>query len=76
MPTDRDKRLSELKELLLEKNYKKNINGAIDKATNIPRSDALKKVMKSKTSDRPVFVISFDPRLPPISNIVRNIGEG
>ena len=72
MPADRDKRLSELKELLLARGYKTNlVNSAIEKAKDIPRIKALEKVKKSKTSKRPVFVITFDPRLPSIAGIVK-----
>ena len=72
LPTDRDKRFGELKELLLARGYKTNlINSAIDKAKNIPRIKALEKVIKSKTPKRPVFVITFDPRLPSIAGIVK-----
>ena len=41
------------------------------KARRIPRQEALKKVVKSKDSKRPVFVISFDPRLPSITAIIK-----
>ena len=69
---DRDKRLEELKSLLLTRNYKsKLIDAAIQKAIQIPRTEALKKVIKSKNSPRPVFAITFDPRLPSISGIVQ-----
>ena len=72
LPADRDKRLSELKELLLAREYKpKLINSAIEKAKDIPRKKALEKVKKSKTSNRPVFVITFDPRLTSIAGIVK-----
>ena len=72
LPTDRDKRLNELKELLWERNYKpKVINSAIEKARSITREKALEKVMKNKTTNRPVFAIEFDPRLPSIPNIIR-----
>ena len=47
------------------------INSAIEKARNIPRTKALERVKKSKTSNRPVFVITFDPRLPSISGIIQ-----
>ena len=64
---DREKRFSELKDLLLSRDYKpKVIDSAIQKARNIPREEALKRVNKSKSSERPVFVIQYDPRLPSI----------
>jgi hypothetical protein len=72
LPADRDRRLNELKELLLERDYRpKVINAALDKARCISREKALEKVMKTKSNERPVFVITFDPRLPAISNIVK-----
>ena len=71
LPQDREKRFQELKELLLARDYKGGvINNAIEKARQIPRTEALKKVVRGKDSQRPVFVISFDPRLPSITNIV------
>ena len=70
--TDREKRFSELRELLLSRDYKPGIiNSAIEKARNVPRSEALKRVFRKKSSRRPVFVVNYDPRLPSIPNIVR-----
>ena len=72
LPEDRDKRLAELKVMLLERDYKPNlIEAAIERAKEIPRTEALKKVVKQKQSKRPVFVVTFDPRLPSINNIVQ-----
>ena len=69
---DREKRFSELKDLLLSRDYKSGmIDSAIERARNIPRSEAVKRVSKEKTSERPVFVIHFDPRLPSIPAIVK-----
>ena len=68
----REKRFSELKEMLLDREYSsKIINTAIDKARQISRSKALEKVVRNKTTDRPVFVIHYDPRLPSINSIVK-----
>ena len=68
----REKRFSELKDMLLSREYSSNIiNAAIDRARNIPRLEALKKVVKCKTSERPVFVIHYDPRLPSVNNIIK-----
>ena len=70
-PESRDLRLSELKEMLLARNYKKNIvNSAIAKAISIPRSEAIKRVIRQKQTNRPVFVVTYDPRLPSISKII------
>ena len=71
LPADRDKRLAELKKMLLERDYKPGlIDAVIEKAKAIPRSEALKKVENKKDNKRPVFVITYDPRLPSITNIV------
>ena len=72
LPTDRDRRLAELKIMLIERDYKPGlIDAAIEKAKAIPRDEALKKVNTEKQSKRPVFVVTYDPRLPSISNIVQ-----
>ena len=72
LPEDRDRRLTELKVMLLERNYKpKLIEAAIAKAKSIPRMEAIKKVEIEKQKRRPVFVVTFDPRLPSISSIVQ-----
>ena len=47
------------------------IESAIERARKIPRTEALKRVHREKTSNRPVFVINFDPRLPSIPSIVK-----
>ena len=68
---DREKRFSELKNLLLSRDY---ISGVIDyaigRARKVPRTEALKKVIRPKNSQRPVFVINYDPRLPSVTQIV------
>ena len=70
-PTDREKRFSELRSLLLSRDYKaKIIDSAIEKAREIPRTQALKRVHKEKSSSRPVFVVNYDPRLPSIPGII------
>ena len=45
------------------------IDRAIDKARKVPRKLALRKVTKKKETNRPVFAVTFDPRLPAINNI-------
>ena len=68
---DRDKRFSELKSMLLARGYSAGIiNAAIEKAKKIPRFEALKKVVGSKETERPVLVIHYDPRLPSVSQII------
>ena len=69
---DREKRFLELKDLLLSRVYKpKIIDSAIERARNIPRKEALKKVNKENNSTRPVFVMHFDPRLPSIPSTIK-----
>ena len=72
-PEQRDQRLSELKELLISRKYKpKIIDAAIEKAKSIPRWKALERVTKKKsTSRRPVFAVTFDPRLPSLPGIMK-----
>ena len=43
----------------------------ISKAKAIPRAEALKRAVRNKSNDRPVFVVIFDRRLPSIPNIVK-----
>ena len=71
-PESRDMRLSELKNMLLERNYPRTvINSAIRKALAVPRSEALERREKPKVSDRPVFTVLYDPHMPPIAGIMR-----
>ena len=66
-----DQRLNELKEMLVSRDYRpKSVDAALAKARAIPRSVALEKVVKKK-NERPVFVITYDPRLPSVSNIFK-----
>ena len=68
----RDMRLSELRQMLLDRDYKSSIiDAAITRAKAVPRSEALKKVFKQKTTSRPVFVVKYDPRLPSVNKIVQ-----
>ena len=70
-PEDRDKRLAELKELLLARNYPETlIDRSIEKARKIPRKFALLKVQKKSSETGPVFILQYDPRLPSIQQIV------
>ena len=70
--SSRELRFNELKEMLLSRDYPNHIiDSAIAKARAIPREDALKYVSRQQTSDRPTFVVSFDPRLPSIQQITR-----
>ena len=69
---DREKRFGELRQMLLDRDYKPNIiKTAIDRARNIPRDDALQKVVRKSDSRRQVFVLTYDPRLPSANQIVK-----
>ena len=72
MEEDRDKRLEELKQMLLERDYKSGIiNAAIRKAKLVPRHEALKKVVRNQEEERrPVMVVTYDPRLPAVPALV------
>ena len=46
--------------MLLSRDYPPNIiNAAIARARNIPRQDALKKVIREKSTGRAIFVVTF-----------------
>ena len=45
------------------------INRAIDRAREIPRHVALRRVIRRQADSRPVFAMTYDPRLPPIQSI-------
>ena len=69
-PEQRDLRLNELKELLLERNYSpKSVDCSIARARAIPRKVALRKSKINQASKGPIFALHFDPRLPPIQNM-------
>ena len=69
-PEARELRFRELKALLIARDYNHQlVDSAINKARAIPRNIALRKKPKKKISERPVFAIKFDPRLPNIPNI-------
>ena len=71
-PEPRDKQMLELKEMLLERDYRSGmIDSAIQKARAIPRKQALKFTSRNPSNKRPVFVASYDPRLPNIQTITR-----
>jgi hypothetical protein len=66
----RELRFKELKELLLSREYSPSmVDAAIARARKVLRSEALKYVVKNTQSRRPVFVVSWDPRLPSIDAI-------
>ena len=45
------------------------VNAAIDRARTIPRHVALRRVIRKQEEKRPVFALTYDPRLPNIQNI-------
>ena len=58
--------------MLLERDYPPGIiNAAIARAKAIPQEQALRLSLRQQTNNRPVFVVSFDPRLPSIPKITR-----
>ena len=63
----RDMRHEELKQMLLEREYPGDmVEKTIQKAKQIPWSQALKKVVAHNQERRLIFVTSYDPRLPNI----------
>ena len=63
-------RLTELKDMLVSRNYNKNIVvAAIEKAKLIPREKALERVVKAK-NNRVMFTVTYNPKLPSISKII------
>ena len=67
-PEDRERRFSELSKSLVARGY--NHETAIQKARNVPRERALKKVTTQKQTNRPVLATPFDPKLPAVSSII------
>ena len=69
---NRNKRLEELKQMLLEREYDESVvETAINRAKKIPREKALQpKTDKKEAEKRPVYVSTYDPRLPNIPNIL------
>ena len=69
-PETREQRFLELKNMLLERKYQKSIiDAAIRRARAIPRAKALQKVAIPNHTKRPVYAVSWDPRLPSIAKI-------
>ena len=69
---NRDKRLAELKDLLIARDYPENlVTRAIERAKKILRKIALMKIRKKESETRPAFFsIQYDPRLPAIQQVV------
>ena len=71
-PEQRDSRFQEMKDMLLNREYLPGvIDGAIRKAREIPRDQALKCILRQDTNQRPIFAVSYDPRMPPIPHITK-----
>jgi hypothetical protein len=59
-----------LKELLENREYsEKTVDRAIERARGIPRHVSLWRVLRPQEERRPVFALTYDPRLPSIQNI-------
>ena len=70
-PNKRDARLIELKQLLMDRKYNENmVDSAISRARKVPRHIALRKVAKPNTHKRPIFAVTYDPRLPHIPSLI------
>ena len=69
---NRELRYNELKEFLLERKYKNSlIDASIRRARAIPRVLALKSVAAPPPNKRPVFSVTYDPRLPDLQALQR-----
>ena len=65
------KRLGELKSLLISREYReKSVEDAISRVLKISRGEAIKKVEKVK-NERPVFVLTYNPALPSVSQTLQ-----
>ena len=65
-------KLGELREMLRSRDYGRGlIDTAIQRASAIPRPEALKRVVREKGDLRPVFAVTYDPLLPSITHIIR-----
>ena len=67
---NREVQFLKLKELLENRGYSgKTVDRAIERARGIPRHVSLRRVLRPQEERRPVFALTYDPRLPPIQNI-------
>ena len=67
---NKEKRFLELKEMLLEREYSERmVYSAICRARAVPREQAIRKVATNIPTKRPIFVVTYDPRLPNITKI-------
>ena len=69
-PEYREEQFLKLMELMESRGYsERTINAAIDRARKIPRHIALRRVLRKQAEKRPVFALTYDPRLPAIQSI-------
>ena len=69
-PEYREGQFLKLMELMESRGYsERTINAAIDRARKIPRHIALRRVLRKQAEKRPVFALTYDPRLPAIQSI-------
>ena len=68
----RNNRLEELKQMLMEREYDESVvDTAVNRAKKISREKALQpKTEKNEADKRPVYVSTYDPRLPNLTNIL------
>jgi len=70
-PESSDARFDELKDMLKCWNYQSGlITSTINRAKDVPRSEALKGVNKNQAAKRQVFVVRYDPRMPSMPSII------
>ena len=68
-----ERRILEMKELLSSRKYLPEvIDNAIERIRRVTRSEALKKVIGKKNSDRIPLTITYHPALPSVSSILKN----
>ena len=64
-------RMKELADLLISRDYKKKVvYDNLNEVIKIPRTEALNRVIRDKPK-RTIFCLTFDPRLPDISKILK-----
>ena len=69
-PEYKENQFLKLKKLMESRGYsERTIDAAIDRARNIPRDVALRRVNRTEADKRPVFALTYDPRLPAIQSI-------
>jgi peptide-methionine (R)-S-oxide reductase len=69
--SDLKKRFTELEEMQLSRHYNKNIiKESIEKASNLDQMEIIKKVDRTK-ADRVVLSLTYNPKLPSVSNIIK-----